>query len=163
MLSRVINHARANVIAYIALGCSLLGLAGGAYAAVKLPANSVGSRQIRNDSITPAKLNHGMIGGTILHWAQVDATGRIVSGSHGVRELAPLNNGGTYGVAWGDTIPTRCTVMATALRSVPSHRVRRIRDGDEGIGRKAHRSHRRHVRHDSEPATQLGFSVAVIC
>jgi hypothetical protein len=115
MLSGVITHARSNVIAYLALCSSLLALAGGAYAAVVLPANSVGSRQIRKGSITPAKLNHRTIGGTILNWAQVNASGQIVSGSHGARELAPPNNGNTYGITWGDTVPTRCTVAATIV------------------------------------------------
>ena len=115
--ARIINHVRSNVIAYLALCCSLLALAGGAYAAVKLPANSVGARQIRNNSITPPKFNHDAIGGTILHWAQVDASGRIVSGSRGARELFPLNDQGAFEVAWGDTIPQRCTVVTTLLRT----------------------------------------------
>src|SRR5689334_8933419 len=119
MLSRVIGHVRMNVIAYLALGCSLLAMAAGAYATVSLPANSVGSKQIRNNSISSAKLNHRSIGGSIIHWAQVDAAGRIVSGSHGAREIAPLNNGGTYEIGWGNSIPTRCTVMTTVLRSFP--------------------------------------------
>ena len=99
MLSRVIVHVRHNVIAYLALGCSLLGDWPAALTPPShFPPTAWVSKQIRNNSITPAKFNHSSIGGTILHWAQVDATGRIVSGSHGAREIAPLNNGGTYEV-----------------------------------------------------------------
>ena len=43
-----------NVMATIAV---FLVLGGGAYAATQLPKNSVGSRQLKNGSITPAKLN----------------------------------------------------------------------------------------------------------
>ena len=41
----------ANVMATIAV---FLALGGGAYAAIRLPANSVGTRQIRNGAVTPA-------------------------------------------------------------------------------------------------------------
>ena len=119
MSFRVINHVRSNVIAYLALGCSLLALAGGAYAATSLPANSVGARQIRNGSVTPSKLNHSAIGGTILHWAQVDASGRILSGSRGARELFAPHSPGTSEITWGGAIPNRCTAMATVQRGFP--------------------------------------------
>ncbi len=44
----------ANVMAGIAV---FLALAGGAYAATSLPSNSVGTRQIKNGAVTPAKLS----------------------------------------------------------------------------------------------------------
>lgn len=119
MLSRLVNHARSNVIAYLALGCALLALAGGAYATVALPANSVGARQIRNGSVTPAKLNRRAIGGTIVHWARVNAAGRVVASSGGARELSPLNNGGNYEIAWTGVASARCTVVANVLASPP--------------------------------------------
>jgi hypothetical protein len=43
----------ANVTASLAL---FLALGGGAYAAVKLPANSVGSKQLRSQAVTPSKI-----------------------------------------------------------------------------------------------------------
>lgn len=46
----------ANVMATVAV---FLVLGGGAYAATSLPKNSVGSKQLKNGSITPAKLNAG--------------------------------------------------------------------------------------------------------
>ncbi|MGN6202219.1 MAG: hypothetical protein ACTHNY_07425 [Solirubrobacterales bacterium] len=44
----------ANVIATLAL---FLALGGGAYAAVKLPKNSVGAKQLKKGAVTPAKLS----------------------------------------------------------------------------------------------------------
>jgi hypothetical protein len=44
----------ANVVATIAL---FLGLGGAAYAAIRLPRNSVGTRQLRNGAVTAAKIN----------------------------------------------------------------------------------------------------------
>lgn len=64
MQLRVIDHLRSNVVAYLALCCSMLALSGGAYAAIVLPANSVGARQIRKGSITPSKFNRTTIGGS---------------------------------------------------------------------------------------------------
>jgi hypothetical protein len=162
MPSRVINHLRSNAIAYLALGCSLLALAGGAYAASSLPANSVGARQIRNGSVTPAKLNHSAIGGTILHWAQVDASGRILSGSRGAREMFTPHSAGTSEITWGDAIPNRCTVMATVQRGFPPSPLAGLISAV-----KVSAGERTGVIVDTYDTTgarvQLPFSVAVIC
>lgn len=114
MLIRLLGHVRSNVIAYLALCISLLGLAGGAYAALKLPANSVGARQIRNGSIGPVKLDHSLIGGSIRAWAQVDAQGHVVSSSSGAHEMGQAGTGGEYLIAWRHgTFSKRCAVIAT--------------------------------------------------
>lgn len=47
------------VVAYLALFCAL---STGAYAAVKLPANSVTSKQIKKDAVTGAKVKDGSLG-----------------------------------------------------------------------------------------------------
>jgi hypothetical protein len=48
----------ANVIATVALFCAL---GGGAYAAMRLPANSVGKRQLKKNAVTSAKVrNHSL-------------------------------------------------------------------------------------------------------
>jgi hypothetical protein len=48
----------ANVMATIAV---FVALGGGAYAAITLPANSVGSRQLKNGAVTPRKVARATI------------------------------------------------------------------------------------------------------
>ena len=59
MMNRVVQHIRSNVVAYVAL---FVALGGTSYAALKLPANSVGTKQIKNHSITPIKLDPSKTG-----------------------------------------------------------------------------------------------------
>ncbi len=67
------------VAAYLSL---FIALGGTSYAAVNLPAGSVGTRQLRNHSITPSKLNPGRIGAVVRYWATVSGSGRVLeSGS----------------------------------------------------------------------------------
>ena len=51
-MTRVLNHLRSNVVAYLAL---FVALGGTSYAAISLPAGSVGNRQLKNHSISPIK------------------------------------------------------------------------------------------------------------
>jgi Collagen triple helix repeat (20 copies) len=53
MLSGVIRHVRQQFVGYIAL---FIALGGVSYAAVALPAKSVGTKQLRNGAVTPAKV-----------------------------------------------------------------------------------------------------------
>jgi hypothetical protein len=48
-----------NVVAFVAL---FVALGGGAYAAIKLPANSVGTKQLKNGAVTSAKVKNGSLG-----------------------------------------------------------------------------------------------------
>jgi hypothetical protein len=114
MIIRLLDHARSNAIAYTALFLSTLALAGGAYAAVSLPANSVGARQIRNHSIDPVKFNPSTIGGSVRHWAQVNAKGKIVSSSSRAQDSG-VPRDGDYLITWSDTFPNRCTPVVTVL------------------------------------------------
>jgi hypothetical protein len=115
---RALGHVQSNAIAYLALCVSVLALAGGAYAAFTLPANSVGARQIRDGSIGPQKLDHGLIGGTIRHWAQLNALGQVVSSSGGAREQEQPGADGQYLISWGrDTFSKRCTVIASVVET----------------------------------------------
>ena len=81
-----ISHLRANAVAYLAL---FVALGGTSYAAVSLPANSVGNRQIRNHSIDPDKFNPKYVRGEIRMWASVSASGRVVGGGRGVKVVPP--------------------------------------------------------------------------
>lgn len=114
MIIRLLEHARSNAIAYAALCLSTLALSGGAYAAFSLPANSVGARQIRNHSIDPVKWNPRTIGGSVRHWAQVNAQGKIVSASSRARESG-IPPDGDYVISWSDTFSNRCIPVATVL------------------------------------------------
>ena len=66
MLNRVVQHIRSNVVAYVAL---FVALGGTSYAALKLPANSVGTKQIKNHSITPIKLDPSKTAAVVRFWA----------------------------------------------------------------------------------------------
>ncbi len=48
VFSRLTGHMRHNVVAYLAL---FIALGGSSYAAIKLPANSVGAKQIKKDAV----------------------------------------------------------------------------------------------------------------
>jgi hypothetical protein len=108
-LSRLAHHLRQHVIACLALGCSLLSLAGASYAALELPAGSVGARQLKNHAITPVKLDSTVIGGSVRHWAKVDAQGRVISASGNARAA---RGGNQIEVNWGDKFSARCVALA---------------------------------------------------
>ncbi len=114
MIVRLLAYARSNVIAWIALVMSFLALSGGAYAAFILPAGSVGTRQLRNQSITSVKLDPRSIGGSVRHWAQVNAGGAIVSASSRARDTGVAADG-DYLITWSDSFPARCVPVATVL------------------------------------------------
>ncbi len=106
---RLLNHARSNAIAYLALAVSMLALAGGAYAAISLPPGSVGARQLRNGAVQPAKLDHSSISGYVRHWAEIRVPGKIIASSPGGRAA------GTSTVVWRQTGPLRqCIALSSA-------------------------------------------------
>jgi hypothetical protein len=53
MHSRLVSHLRHNLVAYLAL---FVALGGTSYAAIKLPAKSVGTKQLKNRAVTPKKV-----------------------------------------------------------------------------------------------------------
>lgn len=120
MMRRLLTHARANLIGYVAL---FVALGGTSYAAVSLAPGSVGTRQIQNGAVTgrklangavtPAKLQSRAFGGVVRHWAQVSARGRIVSASERARDNG-LSRDGDYVISWGDSFPSRCIALATS-------------------------------------------------
>ena len=95
-MNRLLKHARANVVAYLAL---FVALGGSSYAAFDLP----------NHSIDPVKLNPRTIGGYVRAWASVSATGRVTASGGGVRVLvdsavAP----GHYIIDWSPRPSSSC-------------------------------------------------------
>ncbi len=58
-MTKLLNHLKHNVVAYLAL---FVALGGTSYAAVNLPAGSVGTKQLRNGVVTNKKLANGSVG-----------------------------------------------------------------------------------------------------
>jgi hypothetical protein len=114
MTNRVVHHIRSNVVAYVAL---FVALGGTSYAAIKLPANSVGTRQIKNHSITPIKLDPSQTGAVVRFWAVVHfipGTGERISSSRPRAQLSWNASVDTGSVTWHKPIPSNCFVGATS-------------------------------------------------
>lgn len=58
MAGKLGAHIRAHCVGYVAL---FIALGGTSYAAIKLPANSVGNRQVKNNAITSGKVRDGAL------------------------------------------------------------------------------------------------------
>ena len=101
-MTRLTRHIRSNAVAYLAL---FVALGGTSYAALHLPANSVGGRQIRNHVINPVKLNPKYIAGSVRAWASVNAKGKIVASSGGARIVASV---GADKIRWNTKSVGRC-------------------------------------------------------
>ena len=75
-MNRIVSHLRGNAVAYLAL---FIALGGSSYAAFVLPANSVGTKQIRNHAITPIKLDPKTIGASVRAWAVIQNGTKVVA------------------------------------------------------------------------------------
>ncbi len=116
MPRKLLISLRQNTIALLAL---FIALGGTSYAAISLPRNSVGARQIRNHTVTPDKLNASAIGGYVLDWAQIATAGIIESsrprGAKLLRWDATPNSpfpGGS--ISWPNKIPNACFPVVSA-------------------------------------------------
>lgn len=119
-MHRLVEHIRGNVVGYVALFCALSGTG---YAAIAIPRNSVGTSQLRNGAVTPAKLNFKQIGGSIFAWAYVDADGKVLA-SHGLRRGAARGAGGQYGFALtNQDIPKGCAATASIATTTTNARI----------------------------------------
>ncbi|MGO9885015.1 MAG: hypothetical protein ACLPV4_18620 [Solirubrobacteraceae bacterium] len=113
-MRRVLNHLRSNVVAYVAL---FVALGGTSYAAISLPAGSVGNRQLKNHSITPVKLDRGSIAGYVRDWAEIDPSGQLVASQPSAHLVGWSATGGI--VNWGDAIPRSCIAIASTDAASP--------------------------------------------
>jgi hypothetical protein len=124
-LIRLLDYLRHRGIALTALGCSIFALAGASYAAIDLPAGSVGTAQLRDGSVTPPKLNRS-IGGYVRTWAHVSAAGHIIAGSPGA--IANYNGlsgttvpGPNYFIGWKRAkLSSRCAAVVTLDSNGPT-------------------------------------------
>lgn len=131
-MQRLINHVRANVVGWVAL---FVALGGTGYAAVSIPRNSVGAKQIRNRSITPVKFNPRSIGGSVRAWAIVRADGSVIASAGKPRVTAPATVPGAYTIQWGVSLPKVCATVANVdLRSPgPTETIPLSGGGEEGV------------------------------
>lgn len=116
---KTLTFIRGNAIALLAL---FVALGGTSYAALSLPAGSVGTKQLRNHSITPIKLDPGSIGGYVRFWARVSAGGRLIASSPRAKVLVwyqPPSSFSGGQLRWSARAPTNCFAIAT-VESFPS-------------------------------------------
>jgi hypothetical protein len=69
----------ANVMATVAV---FIALGGASYAAIKLPKNSVGTKQIKNNAITGAKIKNGAVSGAKIQTSSLGTVPNATSASH---------------------------------------------------------------------------------
>ena len=116
---KTLTFIRHNAIALAAL---FVALGGTSYAALSLPAGSVGSRQLKNHSITPIKFDAGSIGGFVRYWARIDASGKVLASRPRAKIVAwYADPTGPYSggiVRWGKPIGRSCFSLAT-IESFP--------------------------------------------
>jgi hypothetical protein len=114
-MNRLSHHLRRNAVAYLAL---FVALGGSSYAAVNLPAGSVGARQIKNHSITPIKFDPSKIGASVKYWAVIDGNGRVLA-SHPKPRTFGFGGSGTGVVSWGRPTQTNCFPLASVNDEAP--------------------------------------------
>jgi hypothetical protein len=126
-MTRVLNHVRNNLVGYVAL---FIALGGTSYAVASLPANSVGSRQIKNHSITPNKFDRSAIGGVVRYWARISPAGKVTASNPRARIVVwYANPAGPYSggiVRWGKPIGRGCFSLATVESFPTAHYVSAI-------------------------------------
>jgi hypothetical protein len=126
MPRRLLHHIRANAIGYAALFVSL---GGTSYAAIAIPAGSVGTRQLRNGAVTGGKLakkavsaadlNPSSIAGHVADWAQVRADGHVTTSSPKASVVLSDPARGLYQVSWNRSIPSGCIAVANPVNVAP--------------------------------------------
>jgi hypothetical protein len=162
-MSRLISHLRHNLVAYLAL---FVALGGTSYAAVSLPAGSVGTRQLRNGSVTRVKLNGTQFAGYVHAWAYVSAAGRIIVARGFERRVQVVAGyaGGSYTVSYLLSLKRReggCVALASlaepALGEGPQSgsTPARVYSNGEGVGVSTY--------NDSDQGARQPFVVEVLC
>jgi hypothetical protein len=108
-MTRIANHIRHNLIAYIAL---FIALGGTSYAVSALPPNSVGGPQLKNRAIDPVKFDPRYINGSVIAWAIVGPKGKVIAGA-GKPRLVGTPIVANYQIDWGVKFKPSCLTVAT--------------------------------------------------
>jgi hypothetical protein len=108
-MTRLIGHVRGNVIAYLALFCAL---GGSSYAAISLPKNSVGTKQLRNGAVTQKKFDAHSIPGYVAFWARINTSGGVLASSASATTLGWSGAGGN--IVFHAALPRNCFPLANA-------------------------------------------------
>jgi hypothetical protein len=110
-MNRIVRHLRGNAVAYLAL---FVALGGTSYAAISIPANSVGTRQLKNHSVTPIKLDPSKIGASVRAWAVIQGGTKVIAARPRARVVGwdPTFAAGT--VSWGSSVTKSCFPLASA-------------------------------------------------
>jgi len=109
-MTKFVRHLQQNLVAYLAL---FVALGGTSYAALRIPAGSVGNRQLKNHTVTPVKLDGGKTAGYVADWAQITGGGVVVeSRPRAARILgwngAPNTPGIGGSIQWSNKISESC-------------------------------------------------------
>jgi hypothetical protein len=116
MTKRLVHHANRHSIAYLALVCSMLALAGASYASLHIPNGAVGEKQLKNHAIDPVKWDPTYVTAFIRRWAHVDSTGKLLNSSP-FAQAASVGGTGSYDVTWGDAFSGNCMPLTTVEAS----------------------------------------------
>jgi hypothetical protein len=123
-VTKLLTHVKHNVVAYLAL---FVALGGTSYAAISLPAGSVGSKQLRSGAVTNKKLAKGAVGaagldrttvgGYVRGYVQISPLGQILASQPAAKVVvwhtAGPDPGGT--IQWTQAFSRPCFAMATAV------------------------------------------------
>jgi hypothetical protein len=123
-VTKFLTHVKHNLVAYLAL---FVALGGTSYAAINLPAGSVGTRQLRNGAVSNQKLAKGSVGaadldrktvgGYVRGYVQIGPLGQILSSRPAAKVVVWRTTGPDPGgtIQWTQRMPSSCFAIATAV------------------------------------------------
>jgi len=112
-MKRILDHARRNAIAYLAL---FISIGGTSYAAITLPANSVGTRQLKNHSITPIKFDRRTVGAYVRAWAVIRGGNQVIAARPRASVVSWDPSFAAGVVSWGSAVSSSCFALASSGR-----------------------------------------------
>jgi hypothetical protein len=131
---RRLRPSPAMIVAIIAL---VLSLGGTSYAAIVLPANSVGTKQIKKNAVTGAKVKNGSLSTSDISSASLSKLGRVAINSHEAQNVAAGASARVAVVTL--TAPTKGFVLVNGWVTAAYPNARwTVRVWDDGGGADAH-------------------------